>query len=161
MNVKFCLTLNIFLIYLYFSFNMPKAGWLDMNIFILIGNFLSSTLVLGWLFWRKNYQFHLKRETKLPEYTSRSNCWLVPLHYLNAVKFLGWLKKFWPAQNILGPVKGQGMSPLYHATGQLSTPLYKLPLVFYRWTQKSLRHARESKFFQVLPAWFGPKLKNI
>ena len=28
---------------------------------------------------------------------------------LNAVpKFLGWLKKFGPAQNILGPVKGQG-----------------------------------------------------
>ena len=25
---------------------------------------------------------------------------------LNAVKFLGWLKKFGPAQNILGPVKG-------------------------------------------------------
>ena len=28
---------------------------------------------------------------------------------LNAVKFLGWLKKFGPAQNILGPVKGQGI----------------------------------------------------
>jgi hypothetical protein len=28
---------------------------------------------------------------------------------LNAVKFLGWLKKFGPAQNILGPVKGQGV----------------------------------------------------
>ena len=27
---------------------------------------------------------------------------------INAVKFLGWLKKFGPAQNILGPVKGQG-----------------------------------------------------
>ena len=27
---------------------------------------------------------------------------------LNAVKFLGWLQKFGPAQNILGPVKGQG-----------------------------------------------------
>ena len=31
---------------------------------------------------------------------------------LNAVKFLGWLKKFGPAQNILGPVKVQGISPL-------------------------------------------------
>ena len=30
------------------------------------------------------------------------------MHY--AVKFLGWLKKFGPAQNILGPVKGQGIS---------------------------------------------------
>ena len=29
---------------------------------------------------------------------------------LTAVKFLGWLKKFGPAQNILGPVKGQGIS---------------------------------------------------
>ena len=27
---------------------------------------------------------------------------------LYAVKFLGWLKKFGPAQNILGPVKRQG-----------------------------------------------------
>ena len=31
---------------------------------------------------------------------------------INAVKFLGWLKKFGPAQNILGPVKGQGISRL-------------------------------------------------
>ena len=29
---------------------------------------------------------------------------------LNAVKFLGWLKTFGPAKNILGPVKGQGIS---------------------------------------------------
>ena len=28
---------------------------------------------------------------------------------LNAIKVLGWLKKFGPAQNILGPVKGQGI----------------------------------------------------
>ena len=28
---------------------------------------------------------------------------------LNAVKFLGWLKKFGRAQNIFGPVKGQGI----------------------------------------------------
>ena len=32
---------------------------------------------------------------------------------LNAVKFLNWLKKFGPAQNILGPVKGQGKSSKY------------------------------------------------
>ena len=31
---------------------------------------------------------------------------------LNAVKFLDWLKIFGPAQNILGPVKGQGISHL-------------------------------------------------
>ena len=29
---------------------------------------------------------------------------------LNAVKFFSWLKKFGQAQNILGPVKGQGIS---------------------------------------------------
>ena len=29
---------------------------------------------------------------------------------LNAVKFLGWLKIFGPAQNVLGTVKGQGIS---------------------------------------------------
>ena len=28
---------------------------------------------------------------------------------INAVKFLGGLKNFGPAQNILGPVKGQGI----------------------------------------------------
>ena len=32
---------------------------------------------------------------------------------LNAVKFLGWLKKFGLAQNILRPVKGQGISSHY------------------------------------------------
>ena len=30
----------------------------------------------------------------------------------DAVKFLGWLKKFGLAQNILGPVKGQGIKHL-------------------------------------------------
>ena len=35
---------------------------------------------------------------------------------LNAVKFLGWLKKFGPAQNILGPVKGQDISTLNQFT---------------------------------------------
>ena len=35
---------------------------------------------------------------------------------LNAVKFLGWLKKFGPAQNILGPVKGQGIRQCENAT---------------------------------------------
>ena len=29
---------------------------------------------------------------------------------LNAIKLLGWLKKFGPAQKILGPVKRQGIS---------------------------------------------------
>ena len=29
---------------------------------------------------------------------------------LNAVNYLGWLKNFEPAQNVLGPVKGQGSS---------------------------------------------------
>ena len=32
---------------------------------------------------------------------------------LKAVKFLGWLKYIGPALNILGPVKGQGISTMY------------------------------------------------
>ena len=32
---------------------------------------------------------------------------------LNAIKFLDWLKKFGPAQNILGPVEGQGIIVYY------------------------------------------------
>ena len=41
---------------------------------------------------------------------------------LNALKFLGWLKKFGPAQNILGPVKGQGINDISFkiSTGLLS-----------------------------------------
>ena len=38
--------------------------------------------------------------------------WSRPKYFegaLNAVKILGWLKKFGTAQNILGPVKGQGI----------------------------------------------------
>jgi hypothetical protein len=37
---------------------------------------------------------------------------------LNAVIFLGWLKKFGPAQNILGPVKGQGINQLQYLESQ-------------------------------------------
>ena len=36
-------------------------------------------------------------------------------------KFLGWLKTFGPAQNILGPVKGQGISVI----GSQSSAQYK------------------------------------
>ena len=36
--------------------------------------------------------------------------WHKMAQYVN--KFLVWHKKFGPAQNILGPVKGQGISPL-------------------------------------------------
>ena len=41
---------------------------------------------------------------------------------LNAVKFLGWLKKIGPAQNILGPVKRQGIN--YHNLLQNSKEHY-------------------------------------
>jgi hypothetical protein len=34
---------------------------------------------------------------------------------INAVKFLDWLKKFGPAQNILDPVKGQGIIATFWA----------------------------------------------
>jgi hypothetical protein len=35
------------------------------------------------------------------------------LRAINAVEFLGWLKKFGPSQNIFGPVKGQGISDVW------------------------------------------------
>ena len=35
---------------------------------------------------------------------------------LNAVKFLGWLKKFGSAQNILGPAKGEGIKGQFGAS---------------------------------------------
>ena len=39
---------------------------------------------------------------------------------LNAVKFLGWLKKLGQAQNILGPVKGQDITLIWnHIIGVL------------------------------------------
>ena len=40
-------------------------------------------------------------------FLSGTNCWWLP-QYVN--KFLVWHKKFRPAQNILGPVKGQDIS---------------------------------------------------
>ena len=36
---------------------------------------------------------------------------------LNAIKFLDWLKKFGLALNILGPVKGQGISKIGFCAG--------------------------------------------
>ena len=55
-------------------------------------------------------------------FLSGTKClWLA--QYVN--KFLGWLKKFGPAQNILGPVKGQGNSPF-------SVVMYGLWMVSYR-----------------------------
>ena len=38
---------------------------------------------------------------------------------LNALKFLTWLKKFGPAQNILRPVKGQGRQLEYHTSKKI------------------------------------------
>ena len=55
------------------------------------------------LLCRHNKQFYWMQIIFL----SGTKClWLA----LNAVKFLGWLKKFGLTQNILGPVKGQGIS---------------------------------------------------
>jgi hypothetical protein len=39
---------------------------------------------------------------------------------LNAVKFLGWIKKFGSAQNILGPVKGQAFMKRRYLSPNLS-----------------------------------------
>ena len=46
---------------------------------------------------------------------------------LNAVIFLDWLKKFGLAQNILGPVKGQGISKeMLQNGGCTHTDLWKI-----------------------------------
>ena len=48
---------------------------------------------------------------------------------LNAVKHLGWLKKFGPAQNILGPVKGQVISYLPSFSGRFHCCLLQISVV--------------------------------
>ena len=57
---------------------------------------------------------------------------------LNAVKFLGWLKKFGLAQNILGPVKGQAKSLVLYrfqivCEGSNFLSLSKNVIAFMRW----------------------------
>ena len=45
--------------------------------------------------------------------TQKDDLHLVKLVFeesLNAIKFLDWFKTFGPAQNILGPVEGQGIT---------------------------------------------------
>ena len=44
---------------------------------------------------------------------------------LNAVKFLGCLKKFGPAQNILGPVKGRGIRCIHDLNDSLRNPYFR------------------------------------
>ena len=45
---------------------------------------------------------------------------------LNAVKFLDWLKIFGPAQNILGPVKGQGITYLFYSFLEMDSEMHPL-----------------------------------
>ena len=59
----------------------------------------------------------------------------VKLVFVPAVKFLGWLKIFGPAQNILGPVKGQGIN------------LFCLP-IFCIHTNSSLRNDGKGVLFK-------------
>ena len=47
-------------------------------------------------------------------FCARQKDYLHSVRLVFAVKFFGWLKKFGPAQNILGPVKGQGISELFY-----------------------------------------------
>jgi hypothetical protein len=89
---------------------------------------------------------------------------------LNAVIFLGWLKKFGPAQNILGPVKGQGISIFFFFVAfsqylnfkdlaRIYDDLYTCPFCnvppVFRWksveTRLCYRWANLRKYFQ-----FGP-----
>ena len=66
MNVKFSLILNIFPIYLYFSFNMPKAGWLVMNIFIFIGSFYSFNISPRMAFLEKKLPISFEKTKEIP-----------------------------------------------------------------------------------------------
>ena len=51
---------------------------------------------------------------------------------LNAIKFSGWLKKFGPAQNILGPVKGQGIRILVAEVADFNLGLHALNFICTR-----------------------------
>ena len=50
---------------------------------------------------------------------------------LNAIKFLDWLKTFGPAQHILGPVKGPGIS-LYTLMSSNIAISFRYKIALYR-----------------------------
>ena len=76
-------------------FTGPKMFWAGPNFFVPVTNILCQTK--RWFAFSK---IVFCAGTKVFE------------EALNAVKFLGWLKIFGPAQNILRPVKGQGINEM-------------------------------------------------
>ena len=78
------------------TFTGPKMFWASPKIW------LHLVPLQKLLCWHKN-QFYWMQIIFL----SGTKCLWLP-QYIN--KFLVWHKKFWPAQNILGPVKGHGIS---------------------------------------------------
>ena len=75
-------------------FTCPKMFWAGPN-------FLCQTKNLCTILWQS--QTFCARQKDI---LHSVKLFFVPAKkFLNAVKFLGWLKKFGPAQNILGPGK--------------------------------------------------------
>ena len=80
---------------------------------------------------------------------------------LNAVKVLGWLKKFGPAQNVLGPVKGQGTKiqlhwvPLQNFLWQHKNQIYWMEIIFWSGTKFWDWHKMYINFWSV-PKSLGP-----
>ena len=83
-------------------FTGPKKFWAGPNFLCLTKNLFTYTVTVTNILYQTKRWFASSKigfcaGTKVFE------------EALNAVKFLGWLKKFGPARNILGLVKGQGI----------------------------------------------------
>ena len=65
---------------------------------------------------------------------------------LNAVKFLGWLKKFGQAQNILRPLKGQGISCI---------PTHNFTKNFHKFFEQSIESVLQ------FTLWLFKKIANV
>ena len=83
-------------------FTGPKMFWAGPNFFVPDQKFI-------YILWQsQTFCARQKDDLHSVKFVFVSAQKVLKRH-LNAVKFLGWLKKFGPAQNILGSVKGQGI----------------------------------------------------
>ena len=91
-------------------------------------------------------------------FLSGTKCLLLP-QYVN--KFLAWHKKFGPAQNILGPVKGQGNSVRCLGNSRLIEAWYFVLLGLFSFKMFQTPHLKKTRtpllnseilfMFQVFP----------
>ena len=82
--------------------NYPSTFYLGLEVSCLVQKFIS-------ILW-KSQTFCARRKDDLHSVKLFFVQAQVFEEALNTVKFFGWLKKFGPAQNILRPVKGQGIA---------------------------------------------------